>query len=80
MLVDTAVVGHLGAAELGGLAIGALLLTDAAWLCNFLIYGTTAMSARLYGAGRRDDAVRYGRAGDLARRAASASSWSRCCS
>ena len=60
VLVDTAVVGHLGAAELGGLAIGALLLTDAAWLCNFLIYGTTAMSARLYGAGRRQDAVRQG--------------------
>jgi putative MATE family efflux protein len=60
VLVDTAVVGHLGAAELGGLAIGALLLTDAAWLCNFLIYGTTAMSARLYGAGRRKDAVRQG--------------------
>ena len=60
VLVDTAVVGHLGAAELGGLAIGALLLTDAAWLCNFLIYGTTAMSARLYGAGRRDEAVHRG--------------------
>ncbi len=60
VLVDTAVVGHLGAAELGGLAIGALLLTDAVWLCNFLIYGTTAMSARLYGAGRRQEAVRYG--------------------
>jgi putative MATE family efflux protein len=60
VLVDTAVVGHLGAAELGGLAIAALLLTDASWLCNFLIYGTTAMSARLYGAGRREEAVRLG--------------------
>ena len=46
VLVDTAVVGHLGAAELGGLAIGALLLTDTAWLCNFLIYGTTGSAAR----------------------------------
>ena len=60
VLVDTAVVGHLGAAELGGLAIGALLLTDTAWLCNFLIYGTTGSAARLFGAGRREDAVRFG--------------------
>jgi putative MATE family efflux protein len=60
VLVDTAVVGHLGAAELGGLAIAGLLLTDTAWLCNFLIYGTTGAAARLYGAGRRDDAVRFG--------------------
>jgi putative MATE family efflux protein len=60
VLVDTAVVGHLGAAELSGLAISALLLTDTAWLLNFLAYGTTSAAARLYGAGRRLDAVEYG--------------------
>ena len=79
-LVDTAVVGHLGAAELGGLAIGALLLTDAAWLCNFLIYGTTAMCGPAVRRRPARDAVRLRRAGHLARRRASASSWSRCCS
>jgi putative MATE family efflux protein len=60
VLVDTAVVGHLGAAQLSGLAIGALLLTDTAWLLNFLAYGTTAAAARLYGARRRRDAVEFG--------------------
>ena len=60
VLVDTAVVGHLGAAPLGGLAIAATLLIDTAWLCNFLAYGTTGMASRLYGAGRRDEAVRAG--------------------
>jgi putative MATE family efflux protein len=60
VLVDTAVVGHLGAAQLGGLAIGAMLLTDTAWLCNFLVYGTTGIASRLYGAGRREEAVRVG--------------------
>ncbi len=60
VLVDTAVIGHLGAAELSGLAISAILLTDTAWLLNFLAYGTTAATARLYGAGRRAEAIVHG--------------------
>lgn len=51
VLVDTAVVGHLGTTELGGLAVAGTLLTTAFWLFNFLAYGTTAAVARLYGAG-----------------------------
>ena len=42
VLVDTAVVGHLGAEQLAGVAIGGALLTNVAWLCNFLAYGSTA--------------------------------------
>lgn len=59
LLVDTAVVGHLGAVQLGGLSIGALMLAQVAQL-TFLSYGTTARTARLHGAGRRADAVAEG--------------------
>lgn len=59
LLVDTAVVGHLGAVQLGGLSVGALMLTQVAQL-TFLSYGTTARAARLNGAGRRADAVAEG--------------------
>ena len=59
LLVDTAVVGHLGAVQLGGLSIGALVLSQVAQL-TFLSYGTTARTARLHGAGRRADAVAEG--------------------
>lgn len=57
LLVDTAVVGHLGAVPLAGLAIGAVLLAQVSTQLNFLSYGTTARAARLHGAGRRSDAV-----------------------
>ena len=46
LLVDTAVVGHLDAVALGGLAVGGALLAWAAALLNFLAYGTTARAAR----------------------------------
>ena len=57
LLVDTAVVGHLNAVPLAGLAIGAVLLAQVSTQLNFLSYGTTARAARLHGAGRRTDAV-----------------------
>jgi putative MATE family efflux protein len=60
LLVDTAVVGHLGAVALGGLAIGGGLLAWAAALLNFLAYGTTARAARRAGAGDRPGAVAEG--------------------
>ena len=58
VLVDTAVVGHLGTTELGGLAVAGTLLTTAFWLFNFLAYGTTAAVARLFGAGSQRRAAR----------------------
>jgi putative MATE family efflux protein len=60
VLVDTAVVGHLGRIPLGALALGGTVLSLAAMLGSFLAYGTTGRAARLYGAGRRADAVREG--------------------
>lgn len=50
ILVDTAVVGHLGTPQLGGLAVAGTVLTTAFFLFNFLAYGTTAAVARLVGA------------------------------
>jgi putative MATE family efflux protein len=54
ILVDTAVVGHLGTPELGGLAVAGTVLTTAFTLFNFLSYGTTAAVARAAGAGRSE--------------------------
>jgi MATE family, multidrug efflux pump len=51
VLVDTAIVGHLGTAQLAGLALAGTLLASAFWLFNFLAYGTTAQVSRLLGAG-----------------------------
>lgn len=60
LLVDTAVVGHLGAVPLGALAVGAVVLAQVSTQLTFLSYGTTARAARLHGAGRRSDAVTEG--------------------
>ncbi len=51
ILVDTAIVGHLGVAPLAALAIAGTLLTGAFTIFNFLTYGTTAQVARYHGAG-----------------------------
>src|SRR5256885_15038205 len=45
ILTDTAVVGHLGTPQLGGLAVAGTILTTAFSLFNFLSYGTTAAVA-----------------------------------
>ena len=60
VLVDTAVVGHLGTPQLGGLALAGQLLLSVYALFIFLAYGTTAAVARLLGAGRQADAARWG--------------------
>jgi putative MATE family efflux protein len=60
LLVDTAVVGRLGAVPLAGLAIAGVLFAQVTSQLNFLSYGTTARAARLHGAGRRGDAVGEG--------------------
>jgi putative MATE family efflux protein len=57
LLADTAVVGHLGTAQLGGLAVAASILLTAHSLCIFLAYGTTAAVARLVGAGEHREAT-----------------------
>jgi putative MATE family efflux protein len=60
LLVDTAVVGHLGRQPLAALALGGGVLSVAAWLGNVLAYGTTGRSARRHGAGQRAAAVAEG--------------------
>lgn len=60
VLVDTAVVGHLGPVQLAGLSIGGTLISLVAIVGAFLDYGTTSRSARWYGAGDRHGAVEEG--------------------
>jgi putative MATE family efflux protein len=63
LLVDTAIVGHLGTPQLAALALAASVLGAVVNLCNFLVYGTTAQVARLHGAGEE------ARAGEMAAQA-----------
>ncbi len=60
VLVDTAVVGHLGRTPLAALAVGGSIMSFAAWLGTVLAYGTTGRAARRFGAGQRADAVAEG--------------------
>jgi len=60
LLFDLAVVGRLGAISLAGLAIGGLILSTLSSQMTFLSYGTTARSARFFGAGDRETAVSEG--------------------
>ncbi|WP_410431129.1 MATE family efflux transporter [Mycolicibacterium sphagni] len=60
LLFDIAIVGRLGALSLAGLAIGGLILSVVSAQLTFLSYGTTARSARFYGAGNRLAAVGEG--------------------
>ena len=57
VLVDTAIVGRLGTAQLGGLALSATVLAIVVAGCNFLTYGTTERVARRLGAGRTSEAA-----------------------
>jgi putative MATE family efflux protein len=52
VLVDTAIVGHLGTPQLAALALAGAILTGSFTLFNFLTYGTTAQVARYHGAGQ----------------------------
>jgi putative MATE family efflux protein len=60
VLVDTAIVGHLGTRQLAGLAVAGIALTAAYALCNFLAYSTTGAVARRLGAGRAGEATAIG--------------------
>ena len=60
VLVDSAVVGHLGTAHLAGLSVASTILLTLVGLCVFLAYATTASVARRVGAGRRAEALQSG--------------------
>lgn len=60
LMVDTAVVGHLGTAQLAGLGVASALLVTAVSVFVFLAYATTAAVARQVGAGDLRAAIRQG--------------------
>lgn len=60
VMADSAVVGHLGTAQLAGLGVAAALLTTAVNIFVFLAYATTAAVARRVGAGDLPAAIRQG--------------------
>jgi putative MATE family efflux protein len=60
VLVDTAIVGHLGVDPLAALALAGAALSSAVSLCNFLAYGSTPKVGRLHAAGQTEAAGRLG--------------------
>ncbi|MEU8877438.1 MATE family efflux transporter [Streptomyces javensis] len=60
VMVDSAVVGHLGTPQLAGLGVAAALLATAVNIFVFLAYATTAAVARRVGAGDLAGAIRQG--------------------
>jgi putative MATE family efflux protein len=60
ILVDTAVVGHLGSVQLAGLGVAGALMALLTIVGDFVEYGTTSRAARWFGAGRTADAVNEG--------------------
>src|SRR3982751_3700173 len=60
VLVDTAVVGHLGRVPLAAVAVSGTVMSLAAWFGTLMAYGTTGRAARRFGAGDRSAAVAEG--------------------
>ncbi len=60
LLTDSAIVGHLGTAQLAGLGVASAALLTAANVFVFLAYGTTAVVARQLGADNRPGAIAAG--------------------
>lgn len=60
LLVDTAIVGHLGRPQLAALGLAAVVLSGLFGIFNFLQYGTTAQVGRASGAGEATIANRLG--------------------
>lgn len=60
LLADSAIIGHLGTAQLAGLGVAGAALSTAAGLFVFLAYGTTSVVARALGAGTVREAIGAG--------------------
>ena len=60
VLIDTAIVGHLGTPQLGGLGVASALILAGYYLMVFLAYGTTGTVSRLLGAGDARRAAEQG--------------------
>lgn len=63
LLADSAIVGHLGVAELAGVGLASAVLHTAVGLMVFLAYSTTPAVARAVGEGRPARALAAGRDG-----------------
>jgi len=63
LLADSAIIGHLGVAELAGAGLATTVLHTAVGLMVFLAYSTTPAVARLVGAGHPEKALAAGRDG-----------------
>ncbi len=60
VLIDTAIVGHLGDSALAGLSLGSTIVLTAVGLCIFLAYSTTSQVSKLLGAGRTKEGMQAG--------------------
>jgi putative MATE family efflux protein len=60
LLADSAIIGHLGTAQLAGLGVASATLITAANIFVFLAYGTTSIVARQLGAGSERGALEAG--------------------
>src|SRR5262245_19219535 len=60
VMADSAIVGHLGTAQLAGLGVASALLASAVSVFVFLAYATTGAVARRVGAGDLPSAIRQG--------------------
>ncbi|MFJ1871774.1 MATE family efflux transporter [Streptomyces chartreusis] len=60
VMADSAIVGHLGTAQLAGLGVASALLMTAVSVFVFLAYATTAAVARRVGSGDLQAAIRQG--------------------
>ncbi|MFF8031371.1 MATE family efflux transporter [Streptomyces sp. NPDC016626] len=60
VMADSAIVGHLGTAQLAGLGVASALLMTAVSVFVFLAYATTGAVARRVGAGELQSAIRQG--------------------
>lgn len=60
LLVDSAIIGHLGTPQLAGLGVAGSVLATAVGVFVFLAYGTTATVSRALGAGAEERVVTAG--------------------
>lgn len=65
LIIDSAIIGHLGTPQLAGLGVAGSVLATAAGIFVFLAYGTTATVSRAMGAGDRRRAIAAGVDGSL---------------
>ena len=65
LIIDSAIIGHLGTPQLAGLGVAGSVLATAAGVFVFLAYGTTATVSRAMGAGERGRAIAAGVDGSL---------------